>query len=544
VGGLSEDQSALGGGMMGGTVGGAIPVVGKAGGAVWDRLTRTTPGLRAKEIISKAYGDKIGQARALWSGAPSGVSATQAAAPTGSTTGAALGARAAEQQSQYFDDLARAQAAARRNVVSGIADGDTQTAALAAQKQAREALNARTTPLRETELGAANIAGDVTRKLEPKILQKQLSMEQALQDSGRVFADENAIRQALLQKLNSKTPGWVKPETIAELEANVLKQRGAVGDVNAMKWQRQDERDFLARQLSSLSDYGLKPIDTGTILNRIEAKLADPKLAGNSIASKAMEDVANEIAVWTSRNGGIIDAQALYAIRKNAVNATIQRQLAGASPKAQQKVAAGVLDAINPLIDDAITSAGGTGWKNYLTEYAEGAKLIDRQKLGAKALELLESNPKSFVKLVDGNDPKTVRKIFTTESDVVKAMASDYQPLAQVSKEVNRDMALAERASAGRTELNNILNDSAAKTWVPRLISWKLALAREAGDVIEAHLNKATMNKVYMGMRSGKDAEEIMSLVPAKERVEFLNLLYSGKAIPAAMGITQTGAQQ
>jgi hypothetical protein len=544
VGGLSEDQDAATGAGFGAALGGFLPVVGKTVGGLWDRLSGTAPAIRAKQILSDVYGPSIGAARQAWQQAPADVSATQAAGMLGCTRGAALGERAAQADSQYFYDLAQAQAQARRNEIAKLAGGETQTAALAAQKQSKKALNAATTPLRETELSAANIAGEVTRKLEPKIAQKQASMEQALQNTGRAFADENTTRQALLQKLNSKTPGWVKPETIAELEANVLKQRSAVGDLNAMKWQRQDERDFLMRQLDSLSDYGLKPINTDTILNQIETRLADPKLAGNSIASKAMEDVANEIAVWTARNGGIIDAQALYSIRKNAVNAAIQRQLSGASPKAQQKAAAGVLDAINPLIDDAITSAGGTGWKNYLTEYAEGAKLIDRQKLGAEALRLLDSNPKGFIKLAQGNDPKTVRKIFQSESDVVAAMREGYVPLRRVADEMQMDQQIKERAAAGRTELHKMLADKAAKFWMPRLISWKFAIAKETGDLIESNLNQKTLNKVYYGMRSGKNAEEIMSAIPAKERIPFLNLLYSGKGTPATMGVVQTTGEE
>lgn len=539
VGAIGEDSSAVSGGMFGGAVGGALPVAAKIGGSIIDRISGITPALKAKKAIQDVAGDRLAKIRALWRQSPSDISASQAAEPAGSTTLAALGERAAKGQSQYYDDLFRDQQAARQSVIAKLAGGQTQAESRSAAERAKESLNLVTTPMRETELGAANIAGDVTRKLQPLIRGKQEGMVKALQDSGRVFSDENSARLALLNKIQSKTPGWVKPETIRILEDNVVKQRSAVQDVNAMKWQRQDERDFLQRQLDSISDYGLRPIDTNSILTRIERKLSDPKLAGNSIAENSMINVANEIATWTAKNGGIIDAQALYSIRKNAVNSAIQKQLSGASPKAQNKAASGVLKAIQPMIDDAIESAGGTGWKNYLQTYADGMNIVNQQKLGGKALNLLEKSPKGFIDLVRNNRPDVVRKIFESEDDIVKAMGSGYNQLNKVASELERDINLAMRAKSGREELAGILASDASKLYLPALIDWRIAAAKRAGDVMEASLNKKTMDKVYAAMRSGKSAEELMNMLPARDRIPFLNVIYSGKVTPATIGAQQ-----
>lgn len=529
VGALSEDGSAASGGLFGTAVGAALPPVARGAGYIWDRVTNATPALRAKELISKAYGDKLAQARTLWQQASPDVTATQAAAPTGSTVGAALGARAAEAQSQPYADIAAAQAAQRLNAAAQVAGGSTQQAAIAARKDALDTLNKITSPMREQELGAANIGGSVVRRLFPEIEHRQGSMVQALQGQGRA-ATEAAQSTVRFREGN---PGWISNADRA------AEWGGTASDFATIKAQRQAEAAFMQRQIDSLAAYGLSPLNTDNIISRITAKLNDPKLAGNDTMSSALSKVGQEIANWTEKGGGVIDAEALYSIRKNVVQSFIDDKLGAASPKQKAKVAAKIMSVIEPEIDDAIVAAGGTGWRDYLRTYSEGRKAIDRMELGAKAMQLLKRSPKQFISLMENNEPKVVQKIFQTDSDVVTAMSTGYWPLRKAASEMQRDIDLASRAAAGRAELNNILRVSSARAIMPRLIDWKFAAAKQVGDIVEGQLNKATMNKVYTALRSGKNAEEIMNMVPAKERIPFLNLLYTGRGSPTTAGLAQ-----
>ena len=537
VGALSDDSTVGAGAITGGLLGGALPAAAKGAGALWDRFSGTAPALKAKSIVEEAYGGLLPAARQLWRGAPADVTATQAAAPVGSTKGAAMGQFAKENlDAQFYGDVERAQAAARRADVSAVAGGQTQTAAQAAQKGAKAALNAATTPLRETELNAANTARNYLQDFAERAKQKGESLVSALQNQWKLSTDE---ARAMARFAEGK-PGWISNADYA------AQAREAADIFSKVRGQRFIEKDFLEYQAKSLAAHGVTPIDTAKITRTITNKLNDPKLAGNSIAENAMKSVADEIATWTAKGGGIIDAQALYSIRKNAVNSAIERQLSGADPKTKQKVAAGVLKAIQPLIDDAIEAAGGTGWRNYLQQYSEGMNLINRQKLGATALELLDKNPKRFMRLVQNEDPKLVRKLFETESSITKAMGADYWPLAKAASQMERDAELAKRAVEGRKEFANLLVSKESKFWMPRFIDMRLALIKEAGDIVEARLNKAMLDKLKVGLRSGKDMETLLNTIPATERNKFLNLFYMGTPARYAGGEIQavSGEQQ
>jgi len=119
---------------------------------------------------------------------------------------------------------------------------------------------ARAEPMRKDAMANAGMADETIGRLGPKVQQKYDSMVSALQDTGKLYALEGQTRNVLNQKINSPTPGWVKPETISGLEESVLKARAGTQEANAMKWQRQDEGGFLVRQIESLKDYGLKPL--------------------------------------------------------------------------------------------------------------------------------------------------------------------------------------------------------------------------------------------------------------------------------------------
>jgi predicted nuclease of restriction endonuclease-like (RecB) superfamily len=123
--------------------------------------------------------------------------------------------------------------------------------------------------------------------------------------------------------------------------------------------------------------------------------------------------VAKKIQEWTARNGGVIDAEALNTIRKEAVNEAIAAKLGtNADPKASARYAASLLGEVRPLIDDAIEKAGGTGWRNYLKTHEIGAQEINIQKLYGEAADMYRTNKQGFIDLIKGNNPDAVEKIF------------------------------------------------------------------------------------------------------------------------------------
>lgn len=532
LGAASEDGSAVSGGMLGGAISAVAPPVltAAAKGFGWaiDLLKGRLSEIKAGKVLRDVAGDELPKIQAALQAAGQNVTASQAAAPVGSTRFAALGERAAQQDSQFTSDLLARQAADREAKIASLAGGPTQTAARQAVQDTKASLTGLTNPMRETELAAANQAGDFIKDAAPRVAQKAESAIGALQDTGRLYALEGQTRNALNQKLNSPTPGWVKPETISNLEESVLKARAGTQEMNAMKWQRQDEGEFILRQIDSLKAHGLSPLNTDNITGRIVSSLNDPKLAGSKPIQNVMSNVAKEIEEWTAANGGVIDAQALYSIRKNAVASEVSRLNPSATEKTQAKMTAAILGKVSPLIDDAIEAAGGTGWRNYLQTYADGMGVINRMKLGGEALKMLQKSPAGFIELVKGNNPKAVQKIFSGEYDVAKAMGDKFKPMREVSAELERDAKLKELASAGGTDLANILGKDASTFRLPNLLSRPALIANKVLDVAEESLNKKVMAKVYNAMRNGKDASDLMNKLSTAEQNRVLQALASG----------------
>jgi hypothetical protein len=517
-----------------------------AKGTGWaiDLLKGRLSEIKAGKVLRDVAGEELPKIQAALAASGNDVTASQAAAPVGSTRFSALGQRAAEQDSQFTAEMMARQAADREAKIAALAGGSNQTAARQAVQGTKASLTGLTNPMRETELAAANQAGDFIQDAAPRVAQKAESAIGALQDTGRLYAIEGQTRNALNQKLNSSTPGWVKPETISTLEDSVLKARAGTQEMNAMKWQRQDEGEFILRQIDSLKAHGLTPLDTSNITSKITASLNDPKLAGSKPIQNVMSNVAKEIEEWTAANSGIIDAQALYSIRKNAVASEVSRLNPSATEKTQAKMTAAILGKVSPLIDDAIEAAGGTGWRNYLQTYADGMGVINRMKLGGEALKMLQKSPSGFMELVNGNNPKAVQKIFSGEYDIAKAMGDKFKPMREVSGELERDAKLKELASAGSADLANILAKDVSGFRLPNLLSRPALVANKVIDVAEESLNKKVMAKVYNAMRNGKDASELMNQLSTAEQNLVLQAVSSGRLQPYLNSAVTAGAQQ
>lgn len=511
-----------------------LNAAGRGAGWAIDLLKGRLSDIRAGKVLRDTAGEELPKIQAALNAAGADVNAAQAAAPVGSTRWSALGKRAAGQDSQFNADLMARQAADREQKIAALAGGNTQTQARQAVASTKDTLNGLTTPMRDVELNAANTAGDVMRRLTPVIDQKQQSMVSALQGKGMTRTE---AAQAGVRNVEGKAGFLSNGDRAQEFGA-------AAGDFGIIKGQRQAERDFVQRQIDSLQAHGLTPLNTDNIVSAITKKLNDPKLAGSKPIQNVMSNVADEIQAWTKANGGIIDAEALYSIRKNAISNEVSRLNPGATEKTQAKMTAGILNRVNPLIDDAIEAAGGTGWRDYLKTYADGMKVINQMKLGSKALEALNQSPESFMKLASGNNPKVVQKIFGTEYDIAKAMGEKNLPIQEVASELSRDKNLSNLAAAGMTDLSKVLENDALKLRLPMFLNRYATLTNAGLDIAEEALNKKTMAKVYNAMRNGKDASALMNQLSTAEQTAVLKAMINGNLSPYLNSSIVSGAQQ
>ena len=106
-----------------------------------------------------------------------------------------------------------------------------------------------------------------------------------------------------------------------------------------------------------------------------------------------------------------------------------------------------------------------------------------------------------------------------------------------VNEEVNR------RALAGRGGAIDIAEGDKWKARLPPLVDAKFGAANKVLDIIESKVNKKTMEAIVEGMKSGKNANEMLNTLPSGERIKVINALKNQKAIPYFSGVI-TGKQQ
>jgi hypothetical protein len=517
---------------MGAAVGAAIPTVAapvvksiaKVLGFGKDVISGKAAQVRAGQVMREALGDQADIALIALSKAKPGITAAQALQDAGINADPfmSLGKLAEKMDTKSaYRLLLDAQEAAQANQLALMAGGGTQTTAREAQNVARNALTDVTSPMRKTELDAANIARDVTRRLEPRLNQRQGSMVGALQGQGKAATD---AAQAGV-RAQTGAPGFLTQGTRAA-ESDVL-----ADTMGVIKAQRGDEAAFIQRQIDSLADYGLKPIDTSNIVSSITAKLNDPKIGPSDVNQAVLSKVADKIQEWTAKGGGIIDADALYSIRKNAVGEEIARLYPNADAKQQARFAAKLLSEIKPAIDDAIVEAGGTGWRRYLQTYETGMKEIDQQKLAALALEKFKGSKEEFIKLVRGNNPDAVEDIFGPGSfNIFKEMGRKSGQLESIASQLERDIKVTERAASGVGGLARIMGMTDAQIKrVPAFFSKTTTTLNMALDILENKLNQKVKQVFVDGMKDGKSAAEIIATLPSKDRSVILRTLMNSK---------------
>lgn len=511
---------------------GATKVIGRG----YDLLAGNAAKVKAGEIARDVAGSEIGRIRAANAAAPSNVTAGQAAAGIDRDVWQAFADLAAgKDTNSVYRKLADDQKRAQLDLLTRLAGGASQTEAKAARGAEKATLNALTTPMRETELGAANIAGDLKPKLEGEAARMAEAAANKVEDVRRFTAAGQ--RAPNVAPAMSTPSGLPIPSRYTYVGGDLAERAEQVATQAAEGSLRFGEASRFAQAAAdSLESHGLRPLTADSVAGRVRSILKNPEFAGNDVIESSVKGLADDIAKWT-KEGGVIDAFALESIRKNSVNATIQKLRPGLDQAAQKNLAAGVLSKIKPMIDDAIEKAGGTGWRDYLKTYEMGAQAIDQKKLAAEALKMFQDSPQKFIKLVEGNDPKAVEKVFGPGSfDIVKEMGAKMRPLEQVAGELTRDIAIKKQAEAGREGLSRILESDLVRFRFPAFLSAKTTIANKSLDLLSERIGRKTMDAIVEGMKSGKSANEMLDYLPAAERNKVLRAIGNVEAWNPAIG--------
>ena len=514
-----------GGQLLSPVIGAVVKGGAKAIGKTTD-IFRDGGKLRAAEVIRKSLGPEFDTAVANLRGASSDISAGQVLADVNSPVTQALLARALERDPRFMTDLLGKQEAGRFAQLSMVAKASDQTAAKQAQKEMKDILNKELIPVLETELSAANLAGQMGPKLKGQADRFAQAAASKVEDVRRFTAASNRAPEVAPAMFGPS--GAPIPARYTYVGGDLAKRAEQVATEAAEGSLRFGEAaQFANAGLRSLEAHGLKPLKTQSIVSAIEGKLADPAIGPNKDVQKVLNRVIGDISEWTN-SGGVIDAWALDTIRKSSVNQAARDVLgASADPKAVKELASKMLTQIKPLIVDAVESAGGTGYGAYLKSYSEGMQKIGQTKLGAEAMRLYQTSPKKFIELIEGNSPKAVEKVFGSGNyDLAKQMSQDaMKRLGGVAGEVKRDLRIADQIKAGEAALNELLDASASKFQIPNVLNPKIAMANRGLRELEKKIGKDAMNALTEASKSGRALADLLETLPTSQKNAVLKAL-------------------
>jgi hypothetical protein len=506
---------------------------GRVAGGIMD--LPNTSRQRAATIARESVGqDNITAARKVLRDVISeDVTAAQALARTDPATGRsvinlpvaqALLQRASQRDPTFFQKIFDRQDAERLRQLAIVAGGQNQTAAREAQQEMQRLLNERYIPVLQTELNAANIAGQVGPRLETQAAQMGRGAEQKVEDVRRFTAAGE--RASATQEV--PVPGMPRVSTQITYRGDLAQRADEVAAQAAEGSLAFGEaRRFAEAALQSLEAHGLKPLKSDDLIRNLQGKLSDPKLAGNRDIQTSVNQVIRDIQEWTNNNG-VIDAWALDSIRKNSVNAVIRQLYPAATRESQKELASSVLSSIKPVIVDAVEEAGGKGYGKYLRDYASGKQFIAQTELGAEALRLYQTNPEDFIRLVELNRPDLVEKIIGPGNfNLAKEMSRDLQMrLVKAGQEVKRDKQIQEQASKGAEALVDILKENLPSFRIPNFLNVYITTANNnALEVLEGKVGKETLRILTESAKDAKSFDELLSVLPATERVRVLNIM-------------------
>jgi hypothetical protein len=476
----------------------------------------------AAQIARNAAGSDIDKIRAAQAAAPEGITAAQATFDIGRNqyqSAAQLG-RSKDTQN-YFSRLDDLQEQNIQNKLAGAAGGSTQTEIINNLRKSEQALNDITTPMREGNIERANLGQKVSSLENKSFTYARLASGEVDQVRRFIAARDRLAKSGSVRKATETGMPTPNKYTL-EGEMSLAAEQVATDAANASLKFGTGARAAQARA-DYLRSKGISPIDTDGIINNINAKLKDPKIGVSDVNRSALTAVTNKIREWTANNGGIIDVDALYAIRKTTLNEAIDKLTAGQNPTTAAKHASQLLTELKPLIDDAIIKAGGKTWKDYLDTFSAGKDVIAQRELAATAKKLYEENPAEFQRLVKGDRPDLVEGIFGKgRSDIRAEMGGKFKVLDEAAHHLERAGKMAKSAELGAADLADIVKKSTPTLRIP-FFGLKASVGNAVLKELSGKLSAKTMAILEEGFKSGKSANELLDKVPFSDRSRIYN---------------------
>jgi len=490
--------------------------------------------LKAAGIARSSLGNDIPQVLNTLKNASPDASVAEITASIENPTWQALIQEALERDPQFLRKTQLFGESESLKALSKLAGGENAAEVRAVLDNAKKALNVTTTPQREAALSRANLGKDVA---EYEATAGKLSEEAAAKvaDVRRLInAGELAEAAGRLELIKKGIPvGFSRYTYKGELA--VMADRWASDAATASLDLGQGAR-FNQAAADSLKSFGIQPLKTNSLVASIQGITQNPKFAGNRDLLSSVETVADDIARWTDKNG-VIDANALEAIRKNSVNGVIQRLYPNADATTQKRLASDVLSSIKPLIDDAIEATGGEGWKKYLSNYREGMQKIAERKLTGEALRLWKEDKNGFIRLVQNDSIDEVEKILGVgRYDIAKELSEGaLDVLRQQANKRMTQLSVQSQITQGQKALSDLIKQNTSVMRFPSLLNVFATAGNKVLTEYEKAIGAKTMKILTEAMKTPQGAANLLETLPQAERSRVTELLLNPSLVRATI---------
>lgn len=522
----------------------AAPIIAKGVGKVVDVLSPsvTTSSLKAGQLARESLGKDLPAILDKLKNAQSGQSVAEITASLENPTWQALINNVLERDPQFVRKIRLSNESDSLQALAKLAGGENATEARRIAENAKNALTTVTSPAREAALSRANLGKQVS---EYEATAGKLSSEAAAEVQKvreLINAGEIAQASARLDLIKRGLPvGFTKytyKNELAEKAFNEWSDRAAQASLDL------GQGSVFAQQAAdAMRNVGIKPLEGNQIAQKITQIANNPSFAGDDVLVGAVQGVADDIAKWTN-SGGVIDARALDAIRKNSVNAAIQKLRPGMDASSQRNLASKVLTDIKPLLVNAIEESGGTGYRKYLEDYSKGMQRIAERKLSAEALRLWKTNPDDFVRLVTNESPEAVEKILGAGRYNIGTELAD-NTLATLNEQAQKrltQLSVSSQVSEGQKALADLVKQQTSVIRVPSFLSFWATAGNKVLSEFEKAVGRDTLNVLTQAMKTPQGAANVLNQLPATERNKVLKLMADPSKWSSKPGLSSTAA--
>jgi hypothetical protein len=505
-----------------------------------------TSQLKAANIARESLGKDLPNVLEKLKNAPANASVAEITASFDNPTWQALVKEALDRDPQFLRKIRLFGEDESLKALSKLAGGENAAEVRSVLDNAKKALNQMTTPQREAALKRANLgqavadyeaqAGKLSSEAAAKVQEVRRLIElgdvaaaaarletikAGLPASSRLapaksqagFSDEFAAKFTYPGKLAQMSDEWASQAANASLDLG-QGARFAQGAADAMK------------------SVGIKPLEGGQLSKNIAALGNNPSFAGDDVLLGAIKNVSDDIAKWTS-SGGIIDARALDAIRKNSVNAAIAQLRPGIDATSQRNLASSVLSDIKPALIDAIEASGGSGYRQYLTDYTKGMQKIAERKLSGEALRLWKTNKDEFVRLVQNESPEEVEKILGKGKYNIATELAD-NTLSVLREQADKrltQLSVQQQVSEGQKALTQLLKQQTSMVRLPSWFSFWASAANKTVSELEKAIGNKSMKILTDAMKNPQAAADLLNTLPKNEKQRITTLLTDPNSI-------------